>query len=77
MIDDRPDQDSPDGELDARELAPLYSSADRRFRNWESVVLDSFACNYENHPVTRRDESDIPAVEFAALHHELAVGPLR
>ena len=28
-------------------------------------------CNYEGHPVTRRDESDITAVGRAALHHEL------
>ena len=58
-------------------LAPLYSSAGRRFRMWEDVVLDSFACNYEGHPVTRRDDSDITAVELAALHFELAVDPLR
>ena len=58
-------------------LAPLYSSADRRFRKWEDIVLYSFACNCEDHPVTRRDESDITAVVLAALHHELAVDPLR
>ena len=29
------------------------------------------------HPVTRRDESDITAVELAALHRKLAVDPLR
>ena len=58
-------------------LAPKYLSADRRFRNWEDVVLDSLACNYEDHPVTRRDESDISPVEVAALHHELAVDTLR
>ena len=46
-------------------------------RRWEDVVLNSSACNYEDHPVTRRDESDITAVELAALHHELAVDPLR
>ena len=28
------------------------ASADRRFRQWEDVVLDSFECNYEDHPVT-------------------------
>ena len=54
-----------EGELVSPVLAPLYSSDDRRF------LLDSFACNYEDHPVTRRDESDIPPVELAALHHEL------
>ena len=53
------DHDGQEGELDARVLAPLYSSAGRRFRKWEDVVLDSFVCNYEDHPVTRRDESDI------------------
>ena len=31
---------------------------DRRFRKWEKVVLDSFACNCEDHLVTRRDGSD-------------------
>ena len=56
--------------------APLYSSADRRFRKWEDVVLDSFACN-EDPQVSRRDESDTTAVELSALHHELAVDPLR
>ena len=39
--------------------------------------MDSFACNYQDHSVTRRDESDITAVELAALPHELAVDPLR
>ena len=56
---------------------PVYSSADPRFRRWEDVVWDSFACNYEDHPVTRRDESDITAVELTALVRELAVDPLR
>ena len=40
-------------------------------------MLESFACNYEDHPVTRRDDSDVTAVELAALHHELAVDPVR
>ena len=69
--------DGHEGGLDARALAPLYSSADRRFRKLEDVVWDSFACNFEDHPVTRRDERNITAVELAALHHELAVDPLR
>ena len=56
------DHDGHEGELDARVLPPLYSSADRRFREWEDVVWDSFAGNYEDHPVTRRDESDIIAL---------------
>ena len=73
MIDDRPDQDSPDGEFDARVLAPSYSSAERSSRKWEEVVLDSLACNYEDHPVSRRDESDVIAVELAALQRDLAV----
>ena len=34
----------------------------------EDVVLDSGACNYEDHLVTRS--------KLAALHHELAVDPL-
>ena len=76
LVDDWPGQDSPDGELHARAIALLYSSADCRFRKWEDVVLDSLACHYEDHPVKRRNESDITAVELAALHHELAVDPL-
>ena len=35
-----------------------------------------FACNNEEHPVKCRDESDVTAVELAALQHELAVDPL-
>ena len=77
MTEEQGDHDGHEGELDARVLAPLYSSADRRFRKWVDVVWDSFACNHEDHPVTHRDESDITAVELAALHHELAVDPLR
>ena len=30
-----------------------------------------------DHPVTREDDSDITAVELAALHQERAVDPLR
>ena len=37
------DHDDQEDEVDARVLAPLYSSADRRLRLWEDVVLDSFA----------------------------------
>ena len=73
FIDRRPDQDSPDGELDARVLAPLFWSADRRFRKWEDVVMDPFACNHEDPP----DASDVTAAELAALHQELTVDPLR
>ena len=69
------DHSNQEGEVDARVLVILYSSADRRFRKWEDVVLDSFACNYEDHPVTRRH--DVTSVELAASHHELAVDPLR
>ena len=50
------DQDGQEGQFDAR---VLYSSADRRFRKWEDVVWDSFACSYEDHPGTRQDESDV------------------
>ena len=71
------DHDGQEGEHDAEVLAPLFSSADRRFRKWEDVVVDSFACNYRDHPVRRRDEIDSTAVELAVLHHELAVDPLR
>ena len=77
MSEEPGEHDGQEGELDARVLAPLHSSADRRFRQWEDVVLDSFACNYKDHPVMRRDECDVTAVELAALHHELAVDPLR
>ena len=77
MTEEHGDHDGHDGELDARVLAPLCPSAGRRFREWEDAVWDSFACNYKDHPVTRRDGSDITAVELAALHHELAVDPLR
>ena len=71
------DHEGQEGEFDGRVLAPLYSSAGRRFRKWEDVVLDSFACSYEDHPVTRRDESDVTAVGLAALDRELAVDPPR
>ena len=71
------DWDGQEFEFDARVLAALFSSADRSFRKWEDVVLDSFACNYEDYLVTHQGESDIIAVELAALHHELAVDPLR
>ena len=77
VLGEEPGDHDHEGEVDPRVLAPLYSRADRRFRKWEDVVLDSFACNYEDQPATRRDESDITAVELAALHHELAVDPLR
>ena len=62
MAEEHDDHDGQKGELDARVLVPLYCSADRRFRKWEDVVLDSFACNYEGHLVTCRDESGITAV---------------
>ena len=48
-----------------------------RFRKWEDVVLDSFACNHEDHPDTLRRKSDVTVVELAALRHELAVDPVR
>ena len=76
LIDDRGDQDGQDAELDAQALASLYLSADRRLRKWEDVALESFACDNEDHPATRRDESDITAVKLAAVRHELAVGSL-
>ena len=77
MTEEHGDHDGHEGELDARVLGPPHSSADRRFREWEDVVWHCFACNYEDHSVTRRDESDITAVELAVLRHELAVDPLR
>ena len=43
----------------------------------EYVVWDSVAGNSEDQLVTRRYESNITAAELVALHHELAVGPLR
>ena len=74
---DRRDQARKDEELDARILEAMCLSADHRFPKLESVVLESFACHCENHPVTRRDDSDITALELAAVHHELAVDQLR
>ena len=62
LLCERPDQDSSDGDVDARVLAPLYSSADRCCRRWEDVVLNSLTCDCEDHLVTRRDESDITAI---------------
>ena len=44
-------------------------------RTW--VVLGFVACNYKDHHGTRRDESDITAVELAGLHHELVVDAMR
>ena len=41
--------------FDARVLAALFSSTGCPFRKWEDVVLDSFACNYKYHLVTRRE----------------------
>ena len=35
-------------------LGPLHPSVDRRFRVWKDVALDSLACNWEDHPVTRQ-----------------------
>ena len=77
LIDDASVRNGQDGELDARVLAIVYSSADRRFRKWTEVVLHSFVCNYADYPVTRRDKSDISTVKWAALLHELAEDLLR
>ena len=66
-----------EGEVDARVVAPTHCSCSWRLRRWEDVVMDVYGCNYEDHTVNRRDESDITAVDFAVLHHELAVDPLR
>ena len=38
--------------------------------------MDSFACNYEDHPVTHCDGRNVTAVELVALHHAVAVDPL-
>ena len=56
------DDEGHEGELDARKLAPVCSSAGR-LRKWEDVVWESFACNYEDHLVTRRDGSDTIAFD--------------
>ena len=40
LTEERGDHDGHEGELDARVL--LFSSADRRFREWEDVVLGFF-----------------------------------
>ena len=38
--------------------------------------MDTIACNFDDHHVARRDESNITAVELAAVNHELAVDSL-
>ena len=40
---------------------------------WD-VASDFFACNYEDHPVTRGGESDITAVERTGCHAPQARG---
>ena len=42
----------------------------RHSRKWEDVFLDSFACKLRRSSRHASDESDITAVELAALHHE-------
>ena len=42
----------------------------------EVVSLHAFPCNFNDHPVTRRDESNVTAVEVAVVHHELEVDSL-
>ena len=37
------------------------------------MAWDFFACNYEDHRLTRDDEGSITAVEMAAIHPELAL----
>ena len=54
LTEEHGDHDGHEGELGARVLAPLYSSTGRRFRKCEDVVLDAFACNYEDHPAEMR-----------------------
>ena len=54
----------------------------RMMRSWVTWVCTlgtghEFRLQYEDHPVTRRDERDITAVELGSLHHELPVVPLR
>ena len=39
------DHNNQEGEVDARVLAPLYSSAERRFRKWENVELRGSSCH--------------------------------
>ena len=39
--------------------------------------MNSPAGHYEDHSGTRRDESDITAVELGARHHQLVVDPLQ
>ena len=56
LTKDQGDWDGQEGGLDARVLAPFYSSADGCFRRREGVVLVPFACNYEDHPVMLRSD---------------------
>ena len=77
LTKDQGDWERSRGRAWCRVLALLYSSADRCFCKWEDVVLESFACNCEDHLVALRRESDITAVELAALHHKLTFDPLR
>ena len=62
------DHDDQEGEVDARVLAPLHSSADRS--------ASGFACNNEDHPVTLRRETGITMVELVALRWTHCVGLL-
>ena len=42
-----------------------------------SLALSRIVSTNKDHLVTLRDDSDITAVELAALHHEVAVDPMR
>ena len=77
LTKDQGDWDGQEGKLDARVLTPLYSGADRCFREWKDLVRDSFACNYEDHPDTLRRGSDVIAVGLAALPRWRSTGILR
>ena len=70
LAEERRDHDLMLGYLRHCNRAPIVVSVSGRTLFW-------FTCNYEDHPVTRRDESDITAIELAALHHEFVVDPLR
>ena len=67
------DPDDQECELDARVLAPLFVSVSGRTLFW----IRSLATTRIIPSSVEMRESDIAAVELAALRHELAVDPLR
>ena len=46
-----------------------WTHASWRQKTFRVLGVDVQVCNYEDHPASRRDESDITAVALAVLHH--------